>query len=150
MIAAPRSDGDVAPGGTNEDLRLKGMEAEAKKTVVALLNDLMFQVRIQEAAKRAGLPVRFVKSQAEALALARERPALLVLDLNYAAGEPLDLIVKLKAADETRAVPLIGYISHVQTELRREAIERGCDRVLARSAFVGSLPELLAVHSTKN
>src|SRR5689334_3817652 len=113
------------------------------KTVVAVLNDLMFQVKIQEIAKRTGLRVSFVNSRNEALGLAQEKPGLLIVDLNYAAAEPLELIRKLKADEQTREVPLIGYVSHVQTNLRQAAAELGCDVVLARSAFVQKLGEVL-------
>jgi CheY-like chemotaxis protein len=119
------------------------------KTLVAVLNDLMFQVKIQEIAKRSGLRTLFVKSQAEALAQAREKPVLMILDLNYAASDPLQLIEKLKADAETKSVPLIGYVSHVQTDIRQAARECGCDLVLARSAFVQNLGELLEQYTTK-
>ncbi|HLH01596.1 MAG TPA: hypothetical protein VKX25_02415 [Bryobacteraceae bacterium] len=120
------------------------MPPEATKTVVAVLNDLMFQARILDAAKRTGHTVRIAKSQTEALALAQECPVLIILDLNNSIAEPLDLIGKLKAGEQTRPIPLLGYVSHVQTDLRREAVEHGCERVVARSIFFDTLRELLA------
>jgi len=120
------------------------MQAEATPTVVAVLNDLMFQVRIEHAAKHAGRKPLFVKSQAEALALAQQMPSLIIVDLNYSPAQPLELIDKLRANERTRSVPLLGYVSHVQTDLRRQAVEHGCDVVVARSKFVDSLPELLS------
>jgi hypothetical protein len=41
------------------------------------------------------------------------------------------------------AVPLVGFFSHVQTELRERALAAGFDRVLPRSAFVQQLPQIL-------
>jgi CheY-like chemotaxis protein len=120
------------------------MQAETTPIVVAVLNDLMFQVRIEHAARHAGRKVLFVKSQPEALALANELPALIILDLNYSEAQPLELIDRLRANERTRSVPLLGYVSHVQTDLRREAVEHGCNLVVARSKFVDSLPELLS------
>ena len=117
--------------------------ASPGKKIVGVLSDLMFMVKIQEAAKRAGVEPVFVKSQEEALAQAGEGPALMILDLNYAAGEPLDLISALKGEEGTREIPLLGYVSHVQVDLRRAAEEKGCDVVVARSVFSQSLPELL-------
>jgi PleD family two-component response regulator len=111
--------------------------------IVAVLNDLMFTVKIQEAAKRARLEAVFVKSQKKALECAKEKPAGLVLDLNYTEAEPLTLISALKASKETQDVPVLGYVSHVQVDLRQAAQDRGCDVVVARSAFVQNLPELL-------
>ena len=114
-----------------------------RRKVVAMLSDLMFTVKIQDAAKRAGLDAVFVKTQAAALARAAERPAAIILDLNDAGTMPLELIACLKGDDATRAVPLIGYVSHVQVDVRRGAEESGCDLVMARSVFVDQLPLLL-------
>ncbi len=113
------------------------------KRVVAVLNDLMFAVKIQEAAKRAGLEAVFVKSRKEAIDLAGGDPAALILDLNYAAAGPLELISALKGDEKTKKIPLLGYVAHVQVDVRQAAQTRGCDVVVARSAFVQNLPELL-------
>jgi PleD family two-component response regulator len=115
-----------------------------KKKIVAVLNDLMFTVKIQEAAKRAGLEIVFVKSQQHALDQAKERPAVIILDLNYSEAAPLETIEKLKADDESSKVSLLGYVSHVQVDLKHAAQERGCDTVIARSAFSQNLPRILS------
>jgi CheY-like chemotaxis protein len=117
------------------------------KKVVAVLNDLFFRVKIQETAKRAGLEITFVQSQGEALIQAKGQPAVIILDLNDAKTEPLNTIEKLKGDDETRNVPLLGYVSHVQTGLIKAAQDKGCDLVIARSAFVQNLPKLLSRYS---
>jgi hypothetical protein len=43
---------------------------------------------------------------------------------------------------------VIGYLSHVQGELKQKAHEAGCDMVLARSAFSQNLPNLLRRHGS--
>ncbi|HZS56110.1 MAG TPA: response regulator [Bryobacteraceae bacterium] len=115
-----------------------------KKKIVAVLNDLMFTVKIQEAAKRAGLETVFVKSQQHALDQAKENPAVIILDLNYSEAAPLETIEKLKANDESSKVSLLGYVSHVQVDLKHAAQEKGCDTVIARSAFSQNLPRILS------
>ncbi len=57
----------------------------SQKRVVAVLSDLMFTVKIQEAAKRAGMEVVFVQSEQDALQQARQKPAVIILDLNNSA-----------------------------------------------------------------
>jgi hypothetical protein len=37
----------------------------------------------------------------------------------------------------------LGFYSHVQHELKLAAVEAGCDRILARSAFTAQLPDIL-------
>jgi CheY-like chemotaxis protein len=113
------------------------------RKIVAVLSDLMFTVKIQEAAKRVGLEAVFVKTADDALQKAREQPVVVILDLNAAGIEPLDVIEKLKAGSDTNKINLIGYLSHVQADLKLAAQEKGCDVVIARSAFSHNLPALL-------
>jgi CheY-like chemotaxis protein len=120
-----------------------------KNKIIAVLNDLMFTVKIQEAAKRAGVEVVFVATQQDALTLARQNAAVIILDLNYAAAEPLELIGKLKSDEQTRAITLLGYVSHVQVDLKQAAQEKGCDVVIARSAFSQNLPALFERYTAK-
>lgn len=117
--------------------------SEQKKKVVAVLSDLMFTVKIQEAAKRAGLDAVFVKSPQDALAQAQKHPALMILDLNDTGAKPLDLIAQIKSASQTSAIKVLGFVSHVQTDLKHAAEQKGCDAVFARSAFSHNLPAIL-------
>ncbi len=110
-----------------------------KKKLLAVVSDLMFTVQIQETAKRAGFDVVFVKSQPDALRLVKEKPDLMIIDLNDAGSEPLRLIAELKGSEETRGIPLMGYVPHVQVALRQAAQDAGCDVVVARSAFMQTL-----------
>jgi len=117
------------------------------KRVLAVLEDLFFTVKINESAKRAGLGITFVKSEHDALEQAKNQPALIILDLNFAGIEPLKLIQKLKLDEHTKGINLLAYVSHVQGELKQQAQEAGCNMVLARSAFSQNLPQILKRHS---
>jgi CheY-like chemotaxis protein len=118
-----------------------------QRKVLAVLEDLFFSVKINESAKRSGFPVEFVKSEVDALEKARGLPELIIIDLNYHGINPVDLILKLKASEETKGISLVGYVSHVQGELKQQAQTAGCDIVLARSAFSQNLPMILRRHS---
>ncbi|MBV9761746.1 MAG: hypothetical protein JO340_14390 [Acidobacteriaceae bacterium] len=115
----------------------------SSKRVVAVISDLMFTVKIQEAAKRAGLEAVFVKSKQEAVEQAKLDPAVIILDLNNTALNALEVIDELKAAEETRNVRLLGFVSHVQADLKHAAQQKGCETVVARSAFSQNLPTIL-------
>jgi CheY-like chemotaxis protein len=123
------------------------MPTTEKKKLLAVLEDLFFTVKINESAKRAGLPVEFVKSEQDVLDRAKTNPALIILDLNFGGVEPLSLIRKLKAEPETKGVSLLGYVSHVHGELKQQAQEAGCNMVLARSAFSQNLQQILKRHA---
>jgi len=100
-----------------------------------------------EAARKLGVKVEFVKGDKDVLARITdspepERPALLVFDLNNAAAKPLTVIPKLRAKLK-KSVSIIGFLSHLQGDLKMKATEAGCDTVMPRSAFSQSLPNLL-------
>jgi len=63
------------------------------------------------------------------------------------AVEPLKLISELKSNPETRGVSCIGYLSHIQGELKQQAQEAGCDMVMARSALSQNLMLIFKRHS---
>ena len=120
------------------------------KRILAVLDDLFFTVKINESAKRAGLPVEFIKSERDVLEKAKTHPALIIIDLNYAGIDSLKLVQDLKADEDTKKVRLLGYLSHVQGELKLKAQEAGCNMVLARSAFSQNLPQILKRHAAKH
>src|SRR5580704_8243059 len=124
------------------------MQNQDKKTVLAVLEDLFFMVKINESAKRAGFSVEFVKSAEDALHNAKTNPALIIVDLNFQGVDPLKLIRTLKSSAEMKHISVLGYVSHVQAELKQQAQESGCDMVLARSAFSQNLPQILKRHSS--
>lgn len=113
------------------------------KTIVAVLSDLIFTVKIQEAAKRVGLESVFVKTAAGAIEKAKENPVAMILDLNASGIDALQLIEQLKSDTATSGVSLLGYVSHVQADLKIAAQQKGCDLVVVRSAFSQNLPTLL-------
>ena len=94
------------------------MQQQEPKRVLAVVSDLFFSVKLADAAKRAGLALEFVKESQEVLAKAKQRPSLIVFDLNFEAAQPLKLIAKLKGDSETKGISLLGYLSHVQGELK--------------------------------
>ncbi len=119
----------------------------APTRIFFFLEDLFFLAKIQEVSRKLGVKVEFVKGEKEELTriaetAESERPSLLVFDLNNAAVKPLTVIPKLKTKLK-KSVSIIGFLSHLQGDLKMKAIEAGCDTVMPRSAFSQSLPNLL-------
>jgi PleD family two-component response regulator len=123
------------------------MQKQESKRILAVVNDLFFSVKLTDAAKRAGLALEFVKEPDEVLEKAKAVPSLIIFDLNFDTVDPLALIAKLKGSPSTRGISLIGYLSHIQAELKQKAQEAGCDMVLARSAFSQNMPQIFRRHS---
>lgn len=111
--------------------------------IVAVMDDLIFGVKIQDAARRLGLGIRFVKSPEAAWEAAQTAPRLIFLDLNIRVLNAIELVQRLKSDPVTRPVPIVAFVSHVQIDLRRQAQEAGCDEVLPRSTFSTKVPDLV-------
>ena len=116
--------------------------------VIAVVDDLFFASKIRGTAEQLGLTVAFPRSLDAVLASAREEtPTLIVCDLHSARIDPLELARQLKADDQFGSIPIIGFFSHVQTELQREAMTAGFDRVIPRSLFARDLLLILSGQS---
>jgi len=109
------------------------------RLVLAVVPDLFFAVRVSATARNAGVPLELVPPP-RAVARAAEAGAVLLLIDLHAPGA-VALVAALKAAQP--ALPVVGFYSHVETTLRRNALEAGADAALPRSAFVARLPDLL-------
>ena len=120
---------------------------DAPTRIFCFIEDLFFLAKIQETARKLGVKVEFVKGDKESVARITdlpeaERPTLVVFDLNNLNAKPISLIPKLKTKLK-KATSIIGFLNHLQGELKAKAIEAGCDTVMPRSAFSQSLPNLL-------
>jgi DNA-binding NarL/FixJ family response regulator len=113
--------------------------------VSIVVDDMFFAAKIYAAAEAAGRTVDRVRSREQ---LEREMttdpPSLLIVDLNAGRLDPLKAIEYFKAQSAISAVPIVGFVSHVQTDLIRSAQAAGCDYVLPRSRFTQLLPEIVS------
>ena len=118
------------------------------RTVLVAVDDLFFSTKISETAKQLGIPLLFARSQDEVIARAlTEKPALLIIDLNSTRCKPIATIGQIKDDADLRHIPVVGFLSHVQADLKVRATMAGCDRVLPRSVFTTHLPKILAEYT---
>lgn len=117
--------------------------------IIVVLDDIFFSSKIKEAAKSLDLTLEFTKNTNGLIQkLKSEKPALIIFDLNSKAYNPLETIKELKSSPDLIDIPILGYLSHVQTNLKDEAVKAGCDLVLPRSRFSKDLREILTTYST--
>ncbi len=110
--------------------------------VLALVDDLFFQAKMLETARRVGVELKTVVTGDAFLAEAQQSaPALLIVDLNARAGA-IEALERLRAAGNER--PVIAFLSHVQVELAERARAAGCQQVMPRSKFTQDLAAILA------
>lgn len=109
--------------------------------VLALMDDLFFQSKILETAKHVGVQVRTcTTTEALLQEIAKEAPNLVVVDLN-ARSEPLKAIERVRKGAPD--LPVIAFLSHVQTELAKQAQAAGASEVMPRSQFTRELATIL-------
>lgn len=109
--------------------------------VLALVDDLFFQAKLLETAKHVGVELRCVATAAALLHEARRAaPALVVIDLNARGGA----IEAVEQIQRDNPLPVIGFFSHVQTELAERARQAGCNEVMPRSKFTQDLAAILS------
>jgi CheY-like chemotaxis protein len=119
--------------------------SEMTRNIIAVVDDLFFASKIRGTAEALGVTVRFARSVEATIETARmDRPALVICDLHSQKVDPLEVAKQLKAEEKLRSIPLLGFFSHVQTELQRRAEAAGFDRVLPRSAFTKNLGGILS------
>jgi CheY-like chemotaxis protein len=128
---------------------LPASNGDANSRIFAFIEDLFFMAKIQETARKLNVKVEFVKTDKDLMEKMQqngeEKPSLIIFDLNNANAKPLTLIPKLKTKLK-KGTSIIGFLSHVQGDLKQKAHEVGCDMVLPRSAFSQNLPQLLRRH----
>jgi DNA-binding NarL/FixJ family response regulator len=109
--------------------------------VVALMDDIFFQMKVAETAKHLGIEFKVATNTDALLSLLEPRPQLVIVDLN-ARNQPIDAIVKLRAT--SKDIRVVAFLSHVQRELAEQARIAGCDEVMPRSSFTQNLAEILS------
>jgi CheY-like chemotaxis protein len=129
------------------DLEPLPVAADAPTRIFAFVEDLFFMTKIQEIGRKLNVKVEFVKAEKDVFDKVgdEDKPSLIVIDLNNLNAKPLTVIPKLKAKFK-KGTTILGFVSHVQGELKQKAQEAGCDVVMPRSAFSQSLPQLLRRH----
>ncbi|MCA1634430.1 MAG: response regulator [Acidobacteria bacterium] len=114
------------------------------RRVLAAVQDIFFASKIRGTAEQLNITVEFAASADALFDTAKaDVPSLIILDLHAEKLDPFALAARLKADEQLRQVPLVGFYSHVQTEIRERALSAGVDRVMPRSAFTNRLPQIL-------
>ena len=110
------------------------------KSLVACVEDLFFRSKIEATARHLNAPIRFVgaKELSKACGDASTAAALVELSSN---GDVLPAVRELRKA--CGALPVIGFLSHVDKELAKAAESAGVTQIMPRSQFSETLPDLV-------
>lgn len=78
--------------------------------------------------KRAGFTVLIAKDGAQGVAMARtEQPDLILMDMGLPVLDGGEATRQIKAAPETKHIPVIALTAHAMTGDREKAMAAGCD-----------------------
>lgn len=129
------------PQGTSDGTR----QQHDTDKIALVVDDMFFAAKIRGAADAAGRTTQRIKSLGQLeQELPSDPPSMVFVDLHANQVDPIQAIARLKSHAKLRDVPIIGFFSHVQVDLKRRAEEAGCDFVVPRSLFsqiVGKLVE---------
>jgi CheY-like chemotaxis protein len=120
----------------------------APTRIFCFIEDLFFVAKINETAKKLGVKVEFAKTPEPVLERGEddvpeeERPALVIMDLNNNNIKPLTLAPKIRAKFK-KTISIVGFLNHLQGDLKLKAQEAGFDMVVPRSAFSQNLPNMI-------
>lgn len=115
-----------------------------RRRIIAAVDDMFFASKIRAAAELLDVDVRFVRTFEQLKAsLTEEKPDLILVDLHAKKVDALALPQMVKADENLTSVQILGFFSHVETELQRAAVKAGYDRVIPRSVFSRDLAGIL-------
>ena len=115
-----------------------------QRRIIAVVDDMFFIARIRGTAETIEVPLHFARSINAVCELATKEPtSLIIADLQVRCCDPFELAERLRSDERLKTIPLLGFFSHVQTALQKQADEAGFDRILPRSSFSKNLPQIL-------
>jgi CheY-like chemotaxis protein len=111
-------------------------------TFLLLIPDLLFSVRVTDAARALGHTARDVANADALLAAARADADAIVIDTQV--RTPWQAAVQtLKTDPATAHIPILAFGPHVDVAAARGAVGAGCDRIVTRGKFANEMPHLL-------
>lgn len=103
----------------------------------AFIDDLFFTSKVSAVAEAVGSTVVYCRTLSDL----PPNPHGIIVDLNASTFAPVAVIAELKAFT---TAPILAFVSHVQVELRDQAVGAGADRVVPRSALAQQLSGFLS------
>lgn len=114
------------------------------RPVLAVMSDLLFRSKIDDAARRCGLQLRVAKSLEQLdRHLGNGEPAVVFVDLEADSPEPSAAIRRIREAPAGSSVRIIGFAGHTNIAAIEAGRAAGATLVLARSGLTSQLPALL-------
>ena len=112
--------------------------------MLAIVDDMFFASKIRATAEAVGVEIKFPRSVEKLIDKASEvKPHLIIVDLHNTKIDPIAIGRQLRSNEDLRDIKLLGFFSHVHTDLQRNAMAAGFDQVIPRSSFARNLAQIL-------
>ncbi len=117
---------------------------EGARPVFAVMSDLLFRSKIDDAARRSGLELRAAKSLEQLERhLGKHEPSVVFVDLEADSPDPSEAIRALRERLGEASARIIGFAGHTNIAAIEAGRAAGATLVLARSGLTSQLPALL-------
>lgn len=121
------------------------------RTVITAVDDMLFEAKIRATAEHLRINLRSVRNVELLLrAASASQASLVIVDLHSERIDPVAVARALKSDDQLASIPLLGFFSHVRTDLQKAAFAAGYDVVIPRSVFARDLAEILEGKTERN
>ena len=114
-----------------------------KKSILVLMEDLLFSVQLQDTAKKLGYAVVVVQQEGDFSQQLENAPDLVLVDTTV---KHVDW-TKLVRAAKSRQRKVLAFGNHGDLEARERALAAGADTVLANAAVATNMSRLLEKHT---
>lgn len=119
-------------------------DTNKKEIILVAVDDIFFVSKIRGTAEALDVSIVIVRTTEKFFQKLKEtNPIRIIVDLHSEKIDALLIAKTLKGEEQTQAIRLVGFFSHVHTELMNKAIDAGYDEVMPRSAFTKKLPQML-------
>jgi hypothetical protein len=105
--------------------------------VLAVVDDMFFASKIRAVAEAVGAEISFPRTKESLIEKARDAN-LVIVDLHNQKFDPLTVPAAVGA------VRTLGFFSHVEVEVQRQAVAAGYQQVIPRSVFARDLAQILS------
>ena len=97
-------------------------------SILIVEDDELNRDSLRRLLRRRGYDILLAVDGEEALTVARaERPDVILMDMRLPGIDGWEATRRLKAAPETRAIPIVALTAHAMASDRDEALAAGCD-----------------------
>ncbi|MGH7885645.1 MAG: hypothetical protein ACRENO_08130, partial [Thermodesulfobacteriota bacterium] len=112
--------------------------------VYALLDDLFFESKIRNSAKRLDIDLSIIKDKKSFdQKISEEIPNLIIIDLISETIDAEKIVNEIEVNNKLKIVSIIGYLPHVETNLISKFVAGRCSLVVPRSRFSREMDHLI-------